>query len=118
MRSEEKRVEEMEREERTANGRKGEVERDLRRGQVERRTEERNKEERKRMGTHNVIIALKISTIKYITLANTHTDLPVDLHSIPQDFFRQTVALQLVKNQTLWRGRDTGTRIRKIGKGK
>ena len=27
--------------------------------------------------------------------------LPVDLHSIPQDLFRETVALQLVKNQTL-----------------
>lgn len=27
--------------------------------------------------------------------------LPVDLHGIPQDFFRQTVALQLVENKTL-----------------
>lgn len=31
----------------------------------------------------------------------THTHLPVDLHSISQHLFGQTVALQLVQDQTL-----------------
>lgn len=33
--------------------------------------------------------------------SQVNTRLPVDLYGIPQDLLRQTVALQLVQNQTL-----------------
>lgn len=57
-----------------------------------------------RAGDRKQAVRAGSEEMKQITATHdsqVNTRLPVDLYGVPQDLLRQTVALQLVQNQTL-----------------